>query len=494
MATAILAAVTILWVGYLLVWSDASWLHPEIVGPATYIWQTPPNNWLLSALRKVFDWKSFDSVNRVRPLNDLFEIFDAIARPYVTLVAGIQGSLNISTVLAGVVTPLFFFGWARRALDNRTIAACLTLILISTTAYLSLIVVYWHPAKKIDVALLCAALYFAERDHQNDRGRNFEWMCASLLGSFFSDELGLGNYVVIAVLYWRSICSSRRRLALYLALPAAFFAGARLIMPLLYLHFGNDGVWSALGDAKKFAVFAYLIDPEFIKAAAIQLARSIMSSVGISHHSTSTEIATLVALVAAPTIYIINSKVTVFKAIVGDRFVGSTFALILFSTYATLLDWYPSPYEISYLGSFNYYYHSPVSVLVLVYLTFGVESFLLIRRQAFFVPATAIIIALNFTVFNQVNELVKMIYFHPRSLDAISDGLRRRDMTTIVPDATDAEAQFESKLKALFGERWKDNGFYRVHRAMVQANAAILPETSLGYLLGIYDPWVKRAN
>ena len=130
----------------------------------------------------------------------------------------------------------------------------------------------------------------------------------------------------------------------------------------------------------------------------------------------------------------------------------------------------------------------------MVYLTFGVESFLLIRRQAFFVPATAIIIALNFTVFNQVNELVKMIHFHPRSLDAISDGLRRRDMTTIVPDATDAEAQFESKLKALFGERWKDNGFYRVHRAMVQANAAILPETSLGYLLGIYDPWVKRAN
>ena len=85
---------------------------PKIVGPATYIWQTPPNNWLLSALRKVFDWKSFDSVNRVRPLNDLFEIFDAIARPYVTLVAGIQGSLNISTVLAGVVTPFFSVGHA----------------------------------------------------------------------------------------------------------------------------------------------------------------------------------------------------------------------------------------------------------------------------------------------------------------------------------------------------------------------------------------------
>jgi hypothetical protein len=74
---------------YLLLISGDAWMHPEIIGSATYVWQQPGHESLLAMSRKVFDWKAFDpNVNRVRPLNDAFEVVDAIARPYIVSVLG----------------------------------------------------------------------------------------------------------------------------------------------------------------------------------------------------------------------------------------------------------------------------------------------------------------------------------------------------------------------------------------------------------------------
>jgi hypothetical protein len=109
------AFLTVGWASYLLLLSDAAWLHPEVLGSSSYIWIAPGKESIAAMLRKVFDWQAFDpNVNRVRPLNDLFEVIDAIARPYITLLVDIQASLNISTVLTFVVAPALMFGWFRR--------------------------------------------------------------------------------------------------------------------------------------------------------------------------------------------------------------------------------------------------------------------------------------------------------------------------------------------------------------------------------------------
>ena len=71
---------------YLAFWSDDGWFHPEILGSASYIWLRPGNESLIDMLRKVFDWKAFDpNVTWLRPLNDFFEVVDAIVRRYVLL-------------------------------------------------------------------------------------------------------------------------------------------------------------------------------------------------------------------------------------------------------------------------------------------------------------------------------------------------------------------------------------------------------------------------
>ena len=88
---------------YLAFWSDDGWFHPEILGSACYIWLRPGSESLIDMLRKVFDWKAFDpNVTWLRPLNDFFEVVDAIVRPYIVLLFGQQLSLNVSSALSAV--------------------------------------------------------------------------------------------------------------------------------------------------------------------------------------------------------------------------------------------------------------------------------------------------------------------------------------------------------------------------------------------------------
>src|SRR5947209_152517 len=78
-----------MWLGY-----SEAWLHLEQVRAAVYIW-TPPSDSYLHHLRKVFDWAALDTADpvhwqqqtaaqRVRPLSDLAQVVDAMARPAIT--------------------------------------------------------------------------------------------------------------------------------------------------------------------------------------------------------------------------------------------------------------------------------------------------------------------------------------------------------------------------------------------------------------------------
>jgi hypothetical protein len=171
-ATATLAPAVIAYFLYLLLLSGHAWIHPEILSSGYYTWIAGGQESLGIMLSKVFQWQAFDSVNRVRTLNDVTEIVDAIARPYISNWIGAHPSFNISTVITAIAAPAFFFGWCRSVTKNSQLACLLTLVLISTIGFLSLTVVYIHPAKKLNFVSLCAALYFAQRDQENPTDRN----------------------------------------------------------------------------------------------------------------------------------------------------------------------------------------------------------------------------------------------------------------------------------------------------------------------------------
>jgi hypothetical protein len=463
------------WVVHLWLFSDAAWLHPELLGSSYYVWLRPETDTLWSQLRRVFDWKAFDpNVNRVRPLNDLFEVIDAIARPYLTQRFGPRPALLPSAVLTVALLPPLWFAWLRGVLKEWKPALLLTLLVVASPAFLSTTIASMHPAKRISMLFLAAALYLAQRHAES--GRGFATLLAVLLGGFLADEAGLAAYPVVAALYGRSIVQDRRRLAAYLLLPVAFLVIARWLLPTVYLRFGVHGAWDALADRKKLAVFAYLLEPGFHVAAARQMARSILSTLGVAWHVPATEIGVLVAIAAA-TIWLARAR--------NMRAAAAFVALVASSAYLTLLDWYPFPREISYLGSFNYYYHSPVALLVVGWLAMAATSIPRTFRTAAAVLAVAAAVG-NLVLFERVNSLAATIHLYPYSNAALISALSSRDSAVLEPDPAGESARFERTLRQTFGSRWRENGFYRTH--LLLKPTPLMGETQIKLLWRAHYP------
>jgi hypothetical protein len=502
----LMTGATIAWFIYLLLFSDAAWIHPELLGSSAYVWLYPGQETLGQMLRKVFDWKGFDpNVNRVRPFNDVFEVIDAIVRPHITYVVGPQAALNVSTVATMILAPVLLYAWLKRVVGWWELALILSLIFVASTGFLSLTVVYMHPAKKVNLVLLCAALLFAQRDHDRAPGRNFLWLQASLFCSFFADELGLANYPIIGIIYWRTLFTNKERIAAFAALPILFLAVTTWVLPAIYLRLGVHGAWDALADTKKFSVFGYLTSLEFYQAALIQLARSVMSTVGLSTHTRVTEAAALI-LVCASLLACLRTPASARNPVLGCQILLSTAALVAASTYATLLDWYPFPHQISYMGSFNYYYHSSVIVSVIVWIAFLLRQAIigadLLRQRAVMWVVSVmggVIVVFNFATFDRVNRLVEIIHYYPYSRETLFSVAARikhpakgqQLMLTVTADPAAEQARFEGALRAQFGGRSSDNGYVTTFE-MVQ-RTPIMSDATIALFFHAFYPFAKIA-
>jgi hypothetical protein len=494
-----IAVLTVAW--FIHLFSSAAWIHPELLGSSAYVWLYPGQESFAQMLRKVFDWKGFDpNVNRVRPLNDVFEVIDAIARPYITHLVGPQAALNVSTIATMVAAPSLLFGWLKRAMRSWGLALILTMIFIASTGFLSLTVAYLHPAKKVNLVLLCAALLFAQRDRDGAPGHNFLWLQVCLICSTFADELGLANGPIIAILYWRTLLTRTARIVAFVALPIVFLGATKWALPAIYLKFSVHGAWDALSDAKKFSVFGYLFNLQFYQSAAVQLSRSVMSTVGISTHTTATELATLAVVLTSPLLRFLTPAPSRAPLLQCPLFL-SMGSLAAASTYATLLDWYPFPYEVSYLGSFNYYYHSSIIVSVIVWIAFLIRELLTVvspmwRRQAAWALSIvgAACVVFNFSVFDRVNRLVEIIHYYPfsrdelfRAADQVKRPARGEKLTFVaVADSVGERARYEADLRALFGDRLSDNGYVSTF-AMVE-RTPIMTRAHLAHFFHAFYP------
>jgi len=499
---------TIGWFMYLWILSGNAWLHPELLGTAAYIWANPEGETIFQLLRKVFDWMAFDpNVNRVRPLNDVVEVVDAVARPYLTYLIGPHPSLTPSAILTAILAPTFLYHYIRRNLGKASLAALmLCLFFISSTGFLSTIVCYIRPAKKLNLVFLCMSLYFGARLADKGTIKDFSLFYGSLLASFFSDELGLSNYVICGLLFWESILKSTPwKRTLYLLLPLIFLALTKWMLPFIYKLFSIHGAWDALRDPKKFAVFGYLLEPEFYRASLSQTARSFLSTIGIYKHVFWTELSVLIVLFTVPIWQIIRLRHRTLLEMLKDKLIISTLLVFVVSIYATLLDWYPFPHEISYLGSFNYYYHSSVVVMIILWLCFfwqNLSEMLMIKQKilpAFylfsFIMGITIIIA-NFYLFQKVNKLVQIIHSYPfsmRSLHSELYKLNKKQFTannpiTFLTQREQVLGNFHSTLRKVFGRRWQENGFFQTFNLI--APTPIMSSAHINHLVNAYYPFL----
>ena len=487
------AMVVVLW---LQVSPQYGWTHPELLGTSTYIWLNPADG-LAELLRKTFDWAAFDpNVNRVRPLNDFAEVVDAVARPFLVRAFDTTNIVLPTTLLTVMLVPLTLYAVGQRCLGSRTLAVSLVLIFVFSIGFLSLVVAYIRPAKKLNVLFLCLMLYCFEwyrTDPQRRSTSSIWWGIGYCFLSLFSDEQGLFNWIIMMALYFR--CVLRRSVVLCLTMllmPLAFITIVQYLIPAIYSLLSVHGSWSALSDGRKFEVFLYLLDSQFYQAAAIALGRSLLSFFGILWQPPALVVAGIAILVLPPAVAFLISRNEE-----SIRWLVAALLVIAGSTYMTLLDWYPFPYEVSYLGSYNYYYHVAMIVPIFLWLLFGIVCLRKVASARLVAPLTVMVVVLtavcvvaNVKSFRIVNDLVRLIHFVPYIPTDVFTALERAHTTdtyAIAAQPERVERQFDSSMAELVADPADDPGFEAVFEAV--GRMPIMTDDHFRHLVRSFFPW-----
>jgi hypothetical protein len=493
------------------VWLDPreAWVHPELFGTSQYVWMFPDEP-VWSRLRKAIDWKAFDpNVNRVRPLSDLTDTVDTIARPYLTRLVGPHPSITPSTILTAVIAPLCLFFYLRALGLGMIPSAALTGLFISSIGFLSVIVLFSRPAKKITVATFCVALCLAEYHRRSESRRSFLALIAVLFFSCFADELDLAKYPVIGLLYFRSLIwrAPRWKQATFLALPLLYVAAIAWGLPAFYLRFSVHGAWDALGDGKKLGVLRYLWDPFFWETTIAHLNRAFLTTIGIGIHTAITEGLALIVLCGAT---LVPLALRLGSAQARRGLAASALALVASTVFATLLDFYPDVSQLgdrSYLASFTYYYHSALAVLVIAWLAhvwLTVAGALAERPQlhrAFVgvaVVGCLLGMAGGFATWHQVNRLAHTIHLYPFATESLFRVMRehqkelrfsRPESPVVLEFSKEREAlraEYDAILQGLYGDQWQASKWHEQLETFKRT--PIMKDENVEHLVHAYFP------
>ncbi|MBI2756451.1 MAG: fibronectin type III domain-containing protein [Chloroflexi bacterium] len=493
------------------IWLDSgqSWLHPELFATSAYIWNFPETETFGDRLRKALDWKAFDpNVNRVRPLNDLAETADAIARPFIARYVVPQPSITPTALLTAVVTPVAVMGFLLRDGVSGLRAASITGVLISSVGFLSVLIPYIRPAKKLVFLFLAASIWFAFSHRRTKSSSDHLFVVASLLLGFFSDEMGLIAYPAVALLFPSMFLrASKWKAGLFASLPVIFLLVTYVILPFVYIRFSVHGAWDAIGDGKKLEILRYLFDPSFYRVSAIHIADAFLTTFGIEERSWPFEAVALSILFGAPLIALLI-RVPVYEGSPSHGLVASGSTVLLSGIYTTLLDWYPFPGQVSYLGSFTFYYHSSMSIFLVVWLYYlwGViisqtKQYAILSRVSLFsgIILCVLIMFSNFRMFQRINDLTRMIHVFPYTSLSIFSEIENHlnEIRAAAPgtpirvefqrDPEGVIREFSAKARDVFGERWQDNDYSRTFMA-VSANP-IMKDFHLEALLHAFFPY-----
>jgi hypothetical protein len=487
------------WLGY-----DEAWIHPEQIRAAVYIW-TPNTDSYLQLLRKAFDWAALDTADpihwqqqapaqRVRPLSDLAQVIDAIARPLITRALYPHPSLTPSAVLAAIFAPWFFWRFLHLKFGGVLIASALTALWISSTGFSSIIMPDIHAAaKRLSILLLCLSLYLAARHESDNKQTTFWCFVATLFLSLFTDEMALGAYVALCGLYAPSLLRSpsRWKAITVLVLPVVFVVATNWGLPALYAIASTDGTpaFVPIDDHKKLGLIAHLGYWGFYYFGLIQTARAFLTTFDISLQNKATELTALAVLIGGTVWLARKCRELAAGRDISYGLVASASALIANGVYLTLLDLYPPgiypPGEYpaggtSYLGSYTYYYHSSLSVFSIVWLAHVCRAIMILEWNKVSVrsllPAAAVslsivAIVLNFRLFHNLNQLVALTHFYPfqtsllyKKIASIAPQVYQTARNEVIPvqfgNNCDAVTQeFTETFERMMGDSWQTNSF-----------------------------------
>jgi hypothetical protein len=434
-----LAAIEICMSGFLLslalgyffwfwLFSDAGWLHPELLSISDFIWLSERRASTIHQLSTVFDWHVFDSSPyRLRAVSDITEVIDAIARPSLSWVTGLRPSVSLTALPMSIATIAVFFLAVRGMGVGTSAALLLTTVFVSTIGFQSCYIPYIRPAKRLALLGYCLTIFFILRSAQRTGTKDPYWLFLTLEFSFLSDESGFAFYPISLLLFLPQalkkgeIAAPARRAMIILApLPLVHALVAYAVLPQLYGFFGTEGARDqALAPQLIGHVLTGLIEPDFYRILFENLTSEMLATFGIIRFEHGALLTLGLVTILACCLYY-NTKAEKHSS--GFPFlVPSTVTLIGLVAFLTLIDRYNWPQEANYLGALTYYYHSVVSVAVLLFLTALFNSFvqvgtpsLTMRVPLFATVASllSIMVVSNFAAMTQLNRVVQQMHLY----------------------------------------------------------------------------------
>lgn len=384
-------------------WVTGGWFHLELLPISGYV--------RLRGWMSVFDWQIFDSnADRLRPLSDFFEVFDAMLRPHTVWLFGHHPSAALSSVGMAIASAALFYKSLRYFGHSRNVALIMTALLISTIGFQSCFVAYIRPAKRLALFGVCAMLFLTGRYTVTKKRTDFALICVATLLVFLTDETGFVLWLVTALLLIP--CLRGWRTVTFASLPVFYFVLIRLILPPIYEQLGTDGPRTgAVNHVIIEKLLSNLLSPDFYVMAATDLDRSLATTLGVITPYEWVALS-IVAIVLCVAIYKARWIV-----------VATSLSLIGTSGFLSMIDMANGPDNT--LAKLTYYYHSAVSPLAIFWIASILNWIEPIKlRPALGMMATALI-ALNFVNFHRINELTKIFHtypmttFHPMTFDEV---------------------------------------------------------------------------
>ena len=412
----------------LWMFSDAGWLHIELLTAPEYIWTLPRGASFIDQFRTLFDWAVFDSSPyRLRMISDFLEIADSVSRPLTIWLLSLHPSLTISTLLLAVFTGLCFFKALRHFGLSTADAALLTAIFLTTIGFLSCYVSYIRPAKRAAVFFICFSLYLIFRFIRLGGNRNLLFALAGILLTLFTDEAGYAFYGIAVLFLLPHLLKGRlfRGAAGLMAVVPVFLIVAKLILPHVYNAIGSSGSRDQVVPTSLVRnLLGYLVEPRFYSVSIEEMSRAALGTFGLTgaHADLSVPFILIFPGLAAIAIFrLLIVRMTSRDAWNHWQFIFATVSVLGMGLFLTLINWNAAPFGYNYYGSISYYYYSPIVVLALLWFASLIK---LLRdtiqklpyQRIFSIVLLAVAVPVtvaNYFNFRDVNRLIQTIHIYP---------------------------------------------------------------------------------
>jgi hypothetical protein len=244
----------------------AVWSSPEVGHWKQHIleWVGPHS---LPALSHALDWQVFEYEPRVtRPLSNVFELFDTWFRAMLWRAIPPHPSLSLTWPFSLFAAPYLLYRLLRRLGVAEGIAAVACALYVANPGVLSLEVMLFRPGKVMTLVAVLFCLWEAARQDSASGSRSprlanveFALLCVAVYVSFFWDESALILYPALFSLFPRLVLRNKPNAVLYLALPAAYFATVKRLLPALASAAGTpvDGEYSTQKAFLSFVTFSW---------------------------------------------------------------------------------------------------------------------------------------------------------------------------------------------------------------------------------------------